>query len=62
VSVSRVEGFEVNVLGLTFGFDPFTLALKLPLIGRLGVLRSMGAENKAANAITPSRIGGEVMR
>ncbi|HEV8647514.1 MAG TPA: DUF3750 domain-containing protein [Burkholderiales bacterium] len=62
VLVSRVEGFEVNVLGLTFGFDPFTLALKLPLIGRLGVLRSIGAENKAASAITSSRIGDEVVR
>jgi hypothetical protein len=30
------EGLEVNVLGLTFGVDPFDLALKLPLAGRLG--------------------------
>jgi uncharacterized protein DUF3750 len=62
VLLSRVEGFEVNVLGLTFGFDPFTLALKLPLIGRLGVFRSIGPEVKAANAVTPSRIGDEVTR
>ena len=64
VLVSRVEGFEVNVLGLTFGFDPFTLALKLPLIGRLGVFRSIGPEIKTAkdNAATPSRIGDEVTR
>lgn len=36
---SRVEGIEVNVLGLSFGVDPFSLALKLPLVGRLGAAR-----------------------
>ena len=30
------EGLEVNVLGMTFGVDPKSLALKLPFIGRLG--------------------------
>jgi len=30
------EGFEVNVLGLTFGVDPLDLALKLPMAGRVG--------------------------
>jgi hypothetical protein len=39
VTASRVEGFEINVLGLTFGLDPFSPALKLPLIGRLGAAR-----------------------
>jgi hypothetical protein len=62
VLVSRVEGFEVNVLGLTFGFDPFTLALKVPVIGRLGVFRSIVPETKAADAITPSPIGDEATR
>ena len=62
VLVSGVEGFEVNVLGLTFGFDPFSLALKLPLIGRLGVSRSIDSETRAVNAITPSPIGDEVTR
>jgi hypothetical protein len=62
VLVSGVEGFEVNILGLTFGFDPFTLALKLPLIGRLGVPRSISWETKATNALTPSRIGDEETR
>lgn len=33
---SSVEGVELNVLGLTFGVDPFSPAIKLPLIGRLG--------------------------
>lgn len=30
------EGFEVNVLGLTFGVDLKKPALKLPLVGRVG--------------------------
>ncbi len=30
------EGFEINLLGLTFGIDPLDLTLKLPGIGRLG--------------------------
>ena len=36
---SRVEGFEINVLGLTFGIDPFAPAFKLPLVGRIGLPR-----------------------
>lgn len=32
------EGIEVNIVGLTFGIDPLSLAIKLPGIGRLGVL------------------------
>jgi hypothetical protein len=39
VTASGVEGFEMNVLGLTFGFDPFSPAIKLPLIGRIGASR-----------------------
>lgn len=30
------EGVELNVLGLTFGIDPFDLSLKLPMAGRVG--------------------------
>jgi hypothetical protein len=26
----------VNVLGLTFGLDPYSLSIKLPLLGRIG--------------------------
>jgi hypothetical protein len=36
-TASRVEGVEINLLGLTFGIDPFRPALKLPLVGRVGV-------------------------
>jgi hypothetical protein len=35
VMIARVEGFEINLLGLTFGVDPRPLALKLPGIGRV---------------------------
>jgi len=36
VLASGVEGFEMNVLGLSFGVDPFSATLRLPLAGRLG--------------------------
>lgn len=36
VGAGLEEGLEVNLLGLNFGFDPLGLAIKLPLIGRIG--------------------------
>lgn len=30
------EGLELNLLGLTFGVDPVSLSVKLPLLGRIG--------------------------
>jgi hypothetical protein len=39
VTASTVEGFELNILGLNFGVNPFTPSVKLPLIGRFGVPR-----------------------
>jgi len=41
-TASRVEGLELNLLGLTFGLDPFSPALKLPLVGRIGASRANG--------------------
>lgn len=35
VIVSEVEGFEVNLLGLSFGIASDPIALKLPIIGRI---------------------------
>ncbi len=35
-TASTVEGFEINILGMTFGLDPWPPAIKLPLAGRLG--------------------------
>ena len=44
VIASGIEGIELNLLGLSFGVDPFAPALKLPLVGRLGAsgLRGSG--------------------
>ncbi len=39
ITASGVEGLEMNLLGLTFGINPFDPALKLPLLGRLGPAR-----------------------
>lgn len=39
LTASGVEGLELNLLGLTFGLNPFDPALKLPLLGRLGPAR-----------------------
>jgi hypothetical protein len=41
LSASGVEGLEVNVLGLTFGINPFDPALKIPLVGRIGPQRQV---------------------
>jgi len=37
VLFGREEGVEVNLLGLTFGIDPADIALKLPLLGSIGL-------------------------
>ncbi|MGQ0510101.1 MAG: DUF3750 domain-containing protein [Betaproteobacteria bacterium] len=37
LTLSGVEGLELNLLGLTFGIDPLRPALKLPMVGRIGV-------------------------
>lgn len=40
LTLSGVEGFELNLLGLTFGINPFDPSLKLPLVGRVGPART----------------------
>ena len=35
LTASGVEGLELNLLGLTFGLNPFDPALKLPVVGRV---------------------------
>ena len=40
VLAGREEGLEINLLGLTFGVDVKDLALKVPVVGRLGASRS----------------------
>lgn len=42
IAVALDEGFEVNLLGLTFGLDPQDMNLKLPGIGRVGPMPDPG--------------------
>jgi hypothetical protein len=50
LTASSVEGFEVNVLGLTFGVNPFDPSLKLPLLGRVGPVRALASKADEAAA------------
>jgi len=43
VLASGVEGLEFNVLGLSFGINPFDLSIRLPLAGRIGPARRIGS-------------------
>jgi len=43
VTASVIEGLEINLLGLTFGVNPFDPAIKLPLLGRIGPPRAAAA-------------------
>ena len=45
LTLSGVEGLEINLFGLTFGVNPFDPALKLPLLGRLGPARALLRES-----------------
>jgi hypothetical protein len=47
------EGVELNVLGLTFGIDPGSLSLKLPLIGRVGLRGGKFPSRLQPNASAP---------
>jgi Protein of unknown function (DUF3750) len=50
LTASAVEGFEMNLLGLSFGINPFDLSLKLPLVGRVGPARSFASRAEEAVA------------
>ncbi len=41
-TASTVEGVEVDLLGLSFGVDPWPPALRLPLAGRVGFSSDVG--------------------
>jgi len=41
------EGVELNLLGLTFGIDPKSLAIKLPVAGQLGFSRRGFSEDES---------------
>jgi len=49
-TASGIEGIEVNLLGLSFGINPFDPSLKLPLVGRLGPARSFLATRSSEDA------------
>ncbi len=55
VTFSGVEGMEINILGLSFGLNPFDLSVKLPLIGRFGPPR--GPFHEPVSAPQPSTTG-----
>lgn len=42
ITASSVEGLEINILGMTFGVDPWPPAIKLPIAGRLGMTSGPG--------------------
>jgi len=50
VLVGIEEGLEINVLGLTFGIDPGSLAIKLPLVGRVGFTEDKAIAGEAVVA------------
>ena len=55
LTVSGIEGVEVNLLGLSFGINPFDPAFKLPLAGRLGPARhTNGAPHVTSAGDRPS--------
>ena len=65
VLASGVEGFEVNVLGLAFGIDPFSPALRFPLVGCFGAARLNGSGasvNTLLSLRTAAMIKGSVHR
>jgi hypothetical protein len=48
-TVSGVEGLEVNVLGVSAGFNLYRPAIRLPILGRLGLAY------RPASSISPTR-------
>jgi len=53
ILVSEVEGLEVNLLGLSFGVNPFDFSLKLPLVGRIGPVRRVAARGEVGASEVP---------
>lgn len=49
------EGVEINLLGLSFGVDPKSLSLKLPLIGRVGLRGPTFPSRLQPNASAPPK-------
>jgi len=54
VMLAGKEGFEVNLLGLVFGADPFDLAITLPSLGRFPASGDWtNGKHQVANAAEP---------
>jgi len=51
LTASAVEGLEFNLLGLTFGLNPFDPALKLPLVGRFGPARTAASRTSEETGV-----------
>jgi len=55
VIVAWREGIEVNILGLSFGIDPRRLSIKLPLIGRIGLVGNHFPSRLQTNSSAPRK-------
>ena len=51
VLVAPREGFEINLLGLSFGLDLHRPALKLPFVGRVGMSNGATADYRLPNPV-----------
>lgn len=51
--LAKEEGFEVNLLGMTFGVDPFDLAVKIPGVGRVALNAPASTVPAAADSPPP---------
>ncbi|WP_421783653.1 DUF3750 domain-containing protein [Kiloniella litopenaei] len=43
ITLATSEGIEINILGLNFGVDPDNIALRLPGIGKIGLIETSSA-------------------
>ena len=59
VTAALEEGFELNILGLSFGIDPKDPALKLPMVGRIGADRRPPQTVTVQPASQPEIAGGK---
>lgn len=57
-SAGLEEGLEINVLGLNFGIDLNSPALRLPFIGRLGMNDASISSRLDVNSATTTKQGG----
>ena len=58
VLVAPREGFEINLLGLSFGLDLHRPALKLPFVGRVGMSNGASADYRLSNPVDLSSAEG----